>query len=173
MCYLETGKGWAGLGIIAIRILLKWSFSRDAKFIDDAEGALVLSTKVFFLFGAAVVLAGIAACIALFRSPWASSRLEVYYSMPERSAELGDGSGSVTSSPMSPPSSLKAKSKAEYSPVLARPRKRSFAPQVKAAIAKRIAAPAAGVFLSFVVCIACFPGIATSMHSTTLDLGSW
>lgn len=52
-----------------------------------------------------------------------------------------------------------------YSPALSRPRNRSFPPKVKMTVAKRIAAPAVGVFLSFVVCIACFPGIATSMHS--------
>ncbi|GMI32234.1 hypothetical protein TeGR_g5630 [Tetraparma gracilis] len=165
MCYLETGKGWAGLGIIGLRMLLKYTFAHSAYAAKDPEAALILSTKFFFLFGTLVVFLAVAASVVLFRMPWAAQRLEEYYSMPTTVSDQTPVVSRTNSPNVSPRSTV-------YSPALSRPRNRSFPPKVKMTVAKRIAAPAVGVFLSFVVCIACFPGIATSMHSND-GFDSW
>jgi len=125
------------------------------------------STRVFFLFGTAIVFLALIATYVMFTNKWAASRLEDYYSMPEPS--ISNSTPSIT--PINSPSTSPKIS--SYSPVLARPKKRSFNPAVKHTIARRILSPALGVFLTFAICIASFPGIATSLHSTTLNLGDW
>ena len=84
MCALETGKGWSGVAIIGIRILLKAAYGASAKDTEAAQAALRHSTNVFFVFGSVVVTLGVAAYAVLVCTPFAIDKFEEYYSMPDR-----------------------------------------------------------------------------------------
>ena len=56
---------------------------------------------------------------------------------------------------------------------MSRPRSKSFTQKVQKIVVNSIFVPAVGVFSTFVICIACFPGVSTSLRSHTLNLKSW
>ncbi|GMH84728.1 hypothetical protein TL16_g10009 [Triparma laevis f. inornata] len=170
ICSLESGKGWSGLAIISIRMMLKFYFEKSG---ESQSEALKRSTSIFFYFGAAVVCLGVVAYGILIHTPFAIEKFEEYYSMPPPLAQTPNQTPQGTPTMGRRGSRVEASpnTKVKFSPSLSRPRSRSTTQKVRERMLSRIKLPAIGVFTSFTVCIACFPGIATSMKSEAL--GDW
>jgi hypothetical protein len=157
--------------------------SDGSSVLDEIDGAMVTSTRTFFLFATIVMILGNVACLILFKHAWSKAKLEEYYSMPLKystnpfsdnvlKTPLGTPRGSPETSPIMQ-TGTQVQRRAEYSPQLARPKKRKYAKKSRRGIATTILAPAFAVFMTFACALAVFPGIVNSMSSTNLRLGSW
>ncbi|GMH52127.1 hypothetical protein TrST_g4230 [Triparma strigata] len=170
ICCLESGKGWSGVAIIGIRMGLKFYFGRSG---EEREEALKRSTSIFFYFGAAVVCLGVISYAVLVHTPFAVEKFEEYYSMPPALVQTPNQTpqGTPRLGRRSQIEYSPGSAKVKFSPSLSRPRSRSTTQKVRERMLSKIKIPAIGVFTSFTICIACFPGIATSMKSEAL--GDW
>ncbi len=152
MVALESGKGYSGLLIILLRVMLKA--------IYRGHQSETLDTQVFFLVSTLVVLAACVAFTVLEKLPFANEAFEGYDSTPKAT--------DVT--PMNSPNPLNSRGNGAGK---TRRHRQSFPAKVKDRVIRKILPAAIGVFLSFTTCISLFPGLTTSLPSRTMHLGDW
>jgi hypothetical protein len=182
---LEKGKGIGGLGIILARMFAKWLY-------DDSEAGLRSSTNLFFGFSNCLVVGSVVLWLMLLRSPHAAPLLEYE---KQRVAKLNADalppvSNNAAKSSISgyvsvglaeagraplPLISQGSAKQGEKAPLVALdPLDPASAPSSSVGtVLVQMLRPAGVVMVGFLVCLACFPGLTTSLTSRTLDLGDW
>jgi hypothetical protein len=157
---LQRGNGIGGLLVIAARISFKLIF-------PSTIAGLVASTNGFFLFANLVVVFSICCWLALLRDPDAAVKIQDYEA--QRMRQLLSHNDEPTGKLEAAPISRAAGEKVKLLPLLAG----GAGGSSMASVARAVAMPAAVVCSGFTVCLACFPGLTTSLVSTTLGLGDW
>jgi len=187
---LEKGKGVGGLGIILARMFAKFLY-------DDTEEGLRASTNLFFYFSNGLVVASVVLWLLLLQSPHAAPLVEyekqrvaklaaASNSQPAgkgngaggssgaayASVEAGEGGISPSPQPQPSSSSSVGAKRGESSPLVL-PEPPSGPTSSVGEVLVQVLRPASVVMLGFLVCLACFPGLTTSLTSRTLGLGDW
>lgn len=187
---LEAGKGVGGLGIILARMAAK-------ALLPATPAGVAMSTNWFFAFSNCLVIISVVLWLIMLRDPYAASKIRAYEDQrvannlaaaaSSDSASAGAGSTVVVSSKTSSASSTQSslESSVEKSKLLeaggllqsydehAKEQQQSDAVSSMGTVLTALSIPAAVVTCGFLTCLACFPGLTTSLTSRTLNLGDW
>ena len=168
---LEAGKGIGGVGIILARMASKYVLPAD-------ETGLRTSTNIFFIFSNALVVMALVLWSLLLRTPFGRSKFAQYEEKrlaklrESASSTVAGGSDVEVAIPSAPRSAASAPTRKGEKTRLIESKAGAVATPLSGVLAA-ILKPAGVVCSTFVVCLACFPGLTTSLVSRTMDLGDW
>lgn len=185
---LERGKGVGGLGIILARMFAKFLY-------DDTDEGLRSSTNLFFYFSNGLVVVSVVLWLLLLQSPHAAPLVEYEKQRVAKlaaasqsagkskgpdsgngaayaSVEAGEGGLTPSPQPQLAASSSGGAKKGESAPLVL-PEPPSGPTSSVGEVLVQVLRPASVVMVGFLVCLACFPGLTTSLTSRTLGLGDW
>mmetsp|Transcript_14875 Transcript_14875/g.30599 ORF Transcript_14875/g.30599 Transcript_14875/m.30599 type:complete len:526 (+) Transcript_14875:72-1649(+) len=172
---LERGKGWTGVAVVVLRGGIKYAGGASKlggdKGIGEGESE-TSGTGTFFLSASLIVFLATVGYGWLVSGELARARVDEY----EGNLQVHEATPRNTPSntPNTTPTTGRKKAKkkrlthhgsATTAVELTR--------KVKNKIIVRIQVPLVTVFLVFTLCISCFPGVATALHSDTWNIGSW
>ena len=143
----EVGKAVCGVSIIIVRILTKAVCS------DDLKGQS-LSTTCFFAFGFLVVVSAVVAFLHMLGNPIIAERLRV-----ARASAKGGSASEADNTQASEGGHAEAVAMSKT--------------QFLRSVFAKLWPQATTAFLVFFTCLSCFPGLTSSLKSTTLSLGNW
>lgn len=163
---IEMGKGVAGCGVCLIRMLTKYLFASSSDKVQN-RASQSWALRCFFGSSLALLVSALGLFVFLLNMRWTKQKLGVFYKDPQyddnqpiKKKLWAGGYGSSDST---------------NSSALERGRAHSSDNNVASApvVAGKIAKCAGTAFATFTVTICCFPGMMTSLHSTTFGLGDW
>ncbi|KAF0701177.1 Aste57867_8328 [Aphanomyces stellatus] len=155
---IDGGKGTGAVVLVAARIATKWAFDQDAPGM--------LSMGIFFALAFVTISIALALYLVLPTNPFAQPKLEMYLSI-----QYMTPLALPLPSPIRSPSKARPLSPTESTPMLVMsPKNESGAADMGSilTVLRQTWKPVGMCFFTFSVCLACYPGLTTSIQSASM-----